>query len=369
MGGFTVEREALLPALERVGKCVQARSEIPILSHYLIRVADGTISVSGTNLDQIATASVPAETEGQDSFCVPAALLLPSIKNASAADISLMLEGDLASVTAGRAKFRIPTRLADDFPADLMDREPTHTFRMAGDDLRRVAKSAGAFVGKDDRYYLHGPLFHVEDGKMHVVATNGHRLSLLDLPAPEASGGMPPVIVPPDMIKIMEALSGDVRLSLSESFIRADADGFAVASKLIDGSFPDYQRLLARAPDEKFATVDRKALIGAIKRVSLYSEGQYRDIAFSFASGRLTLEGWTRDGSATDEIEAECDFSLEIGFASQNIMACVESFDCDTLQFALGGDRTQTFIADPSDEARTVVVWPFALRRREAIAA
>ena len=245
----TIERGTFLKSLNHVQSVVERRNTIPILSNVLLQATDGGLKLNATDLDIEIVEQTAADVTQAGSTTVPAHMLYDIVRKLpDGAQLQLEQgpdEGRLA-IIAGRSRFSLQALPAAGF-SDLASGEATHSFTMASADLKlMIEKTRFAISTEETRYYLNGIYLHtLESGAMRAVATDGHRLARVELAAPDGAAGMPGVIVPRktvlELAKLIEDEDGDVAVSLSESKIRFDLNGLVLTSKLIDGTFPDYE--------------------------------------------------------------------------------------------------------------------------------
>lgn len=304
---LSISRTELARVVGAVGKVVEARNTIPILSNILLEADGDRLSVTGTDLDIEATASTAAMVQAAGRITVSAKLLGDIVRKAAGETIDLQLKDGRLNVKAGRSNFKLETLSADDFP-DLTGGKFDAEFEI---DLAALfAPVAFGISTEETRYYLNGIYFHVVDGVGVAVATDGHRLARNRGPElPEFAG----IIVPRKTVGLLP--KGGVKVAVSESKIRIEAGDFVMVSKLIDGTFPDYARVIPTAND-KTVTVDRDAMMKAADRVSTVSSERGRAVKLSIAPGSIVLHVSNPDsGSASDEVEA--DYSgepFDVGF-------------------------------------------------------
>ncbi|HHV66155.1 MAG TPA: DNA polymerase III subunit beta [Ochrobactrum intermedium] len=305
---FTIERGALLPALAAVNRAVEKRNTIPILGNVLLKVEDGHLCVTGTNLD-IEVQAI-ARQEGLPNiapFTVQSGLLHDAVKKFPDGS-KVEFEGDQTHVNikSGRSHFRLQVLPASDFPEMAVD-DFTHEFSIAGSTLARVLATVGFAISTEEtRYYLNGVFMHRDGEHLAFVATDGHRLALMKLDAPAGSDGVPGIIIPRRTVALLQHFAeGDeeIVLKLSERKMRIVLpDGTAITSKLIDGTYPDYQRVIPTSNDKSY-TVDHAGLADAINRVSTVSSERGRAVKFGFGQSELRMEVNNPDsGQAEDSI-------------------------------------------------------------------
>src|SRR3954451_10768103 len=264
----TVERAALLKALGHVHRVVERRNTIPILSNVLLRADEGALRLKATDLDIEVTETIPAEISEAGSTTVPAYVIYDIVRKLSdGAQVSLEMTADTGQmqIRSGRSRFMLQDLPESDFP-DLAAGDLPHRFTLAAADLKRlIEKTQFAISTEETRYYLNGIYLHTieVDGetKLRAVATDGHRLARIEMPAPEGSAGMPGLIVPRKAVaeiqKLVDDGGAEVKVELSTAKIRltfdggeaSSAGGVVLTSKLIDGTFPDYQRVIPTGND------------------------------------------------------------------------------------------------------------------------
>ena len=297
----TVERAALLKALGHVHRVVERRNTIPILSNVLLRGEDGSLRLKATDLDIEVTETIPADISEAGSTTVPAYMIYDIVRKLpDGAQVSLEMTGDTGQmqIRSGRSRFMLQALPESDFP-DLAAGELPHRFTLSATDLKRlIEKTQFAISTEETRYYLNGIYLHTIDvagtTMLRAVATDGHRLARVELPAPTGSDGMPGVIIPrkavAEIVKLVEDGSESVVIELSPAKVRLTFDGVILTSKLIDGTFPDYQRVIPVGND-KMLTVERGDFAKAVDRVSTISSERGRAVKLALADGRLDSDG------------------------------------------------------------------------------
>src|ERR671912_735293 len=295
----TVERAELLKALGHVHRVVERRNTIPILANVLIRGETSKLSLKATDLDLEIVEAIPAEVGPAGSTTVPAHMFYEIVRKLpDGAQVILESSGDRAAlaIRAGRSRFTLQTLPESDFP-DLAAGEMTHSFTLGAADLKRlIEKTQFAISTEETRYYLNGIYLHTLDAGgsvvMRAVATDGHRLARVEIPAPAGSEGMPGVIVPrkavAEIVKLVEDGSETITIELSSAKVRMTFEGVVLTSKLIDGTFPDFQRVIPSGNDKRL-TVDKDQFARAVARVSTISSERGRAVKLALGDGRLTL--------------------------------------------------------------------------------
>jgi DNA polymerase III subunit beta len=282
--------------------------------------------------------------------------------------VVLDASGERGSLTirAGRAQFSLQTLPESDFP-DLAAGEMTHRFTVSAKDLKRlIDKTQFAISTEETRYYLNGIYLHGLDGKtatLRAVATDGHRLAQVDLPAPAGAAGMPGVIVPRKTVgevqRLIEDAEAEITVELSQTKIRFTLAEVVLTSKLIDGTFPDYARVIPVGNDKEL-TVDKPDFEAAVDRVSTVSSERGRAVKLSLSSGKLVLSVTNPDsGSATEEIEVEYDADrLDIGFNSRYLLDIAAQIEGEVAVLKLADPGSPTLIQDRDAKDALYVLMP-----------
>ncbi|TIT24490.1 MAG: DNA polymerase III subunit beta [Mesorhizobium sp.] len=351
-------REALLPALGLVSKAVERRSTIPVLANVLLAVdaAAGTLTITGSDLDCELRTTLSCQAGKDEAFTLPSGILHDAVrKMPDGAEIALVAEKDFAALSAGRSRFRIQILPATDFPT--MDAGSlSHSFELdAGLVARMLDTVSFAISSEETRYYLNGIYWHAGE-TLNAVATDGHRLAKFAAPLPEGASGMPAIIIPRRTVGLIRQLIGDkdaVKVSLSDLKIRVETGQGTLLSKLIDGSYPDYQRVIPASNANHF-TVEREALAKSVDRVTTVSSGRGSAVKFAFEpGGNLTLTTNNPDaGSANDEVTIEHGEgdSVEIGFNGRYCLDLLNAAEGKRLVFSLGDPGSPTLIQPETDD-------------------
>jgi DNA polymerase-3 subunit beta len=366
----TVERAALLRSLGHVHRVVERRTTIPILSNVLLRAGSGGLQLKATDLDIEVTETIPADVTGAGSTTVPAHVIYDIVRKLpEGAQVSLETAGDggQMQIRSGRSRFMLQALPESDFP-DLAAGDLPHRFSLPAGDLKRlIDKTQFAISTEETRYYLNGIYFHTLDAGggtvLRAVATDGHRLARVEMPAPAGSEGMPGVIVPRKAVaeiqKLVEDGGESVEVELSPAKIRLNFGGVVLTSKLIDGTFPDYQRVIPTGNDKQLV-VERADFAKAVDRVSTISSERGRAVKLSLNDGRMTLSVNNPDsGSATEELEVDYDSgALDIGFNARYLLDITGQLDGDTALFRLADPGSPTVIQDRDGAPALYVLMP-----------
>ncbi|HLJ69842.1 MAG TPA: DNA polymerase III subunit beta, partial [Roseiarcus sp.] len=295
----TLERTALLKALGHVHRIVERRNTIPILSNVLIEARERQLILKATDLDLEATESAPADIAQDGSTTVAAHVLYDIVRKLpEGAQVSLDMTGETGQLLlrSGRSRFHLQSLPASDFP-DLATGELSHRFTLAAADLKKLIDNTQFAISTEEtRYYLNGIFIHTVDVSgatmLRAVATDGHRLARVEMPAPQGAAGMPGVIVPRKAVseiqKLIEDIDAEVSIELSTAKARFRFGETVLTTKLIDGTFPDYARVIPAGNDKRLV-VDKAPFQAAVDRVSTISSERGRAIKLSIADGKMTL--------------------------------------------------------------------------------
>ncbi|TCT03172.1 DNA polymerase III subunit beta [Aquabacter spiritensis] len=367
----TVERAELLKSLSHVHRVVERRNTIPILANVLVKAGQTGLSLKATDLDLEVIEEVPAEVAQPGATTVPAHVLYDIVRKLpDGAQILLEVDRERGhlSVRASRARFTLQTLPEADFP-DLAAGEFSHTFTLKAAQLRHlIDKTQFAISTEETRYYLNGIYLHVTRGAgdetmLRAVATDGHRLAQAELPAPAGAAGLPGVIVPRKTVaevqKLLDDANADVTVSLSATKIRVGVGAIVLTSKLIDGTFPDYGRVIPTGND-KTLSVDKGDFAAAVDRVSTVSSERGRAVKLSLSEGRLVLSVTNPDsGSATEELEVDyASEPLEIGFNSRYLLDIAAQLEGDTAELKLADPGSPTLVRDGNKTDSLYVLMP-----------
>jgi DNA polymerase-3 subunit beta len=283
----------------------------------------------------------------------------------------IVLEGDgdrsVLAIRAGRSRFTLQTLPESDFP-DLAASDMTHAFTLPAADLKRlIDRSQFAISTEETRYYLNGIYLHTAGSAkaqtLRGVATDGHRLAQIDLTLPKGASGMPGVIVPRKAVgelrKLLEETDDRVEVALSDAKVRFSFGEVVLTSKLIDGTFPDYQRVIPTGND-KVMEVPKREFAEAVDRVSTISSEKSRAVKLSLKNGTLTLSATSPEaGSASEELEVKYGGGdLEIGFNSRYLLDIAQQIEGDGAQFALADAASPTLVRDVADASALYVLMP-----------
>ena len=367
---LTIERAALLRALGHVQSVVERRNTIPILSNVLLRAEDGQLALSATDMDLEIVASVAAQSARKGATTAPAHTLYDIVRKLrEGAQIELDASGDKGTMTlrSGRSTFTLACLPPEDYPL-MAGSELAHSFTLSAADLKRlIDRTRFAISTEETRYYLNGIFLHAaksnEVPMLRAVATDGHRLARMEIPLPEGAAGMPGVIVPrktvTELRRLIDEIDQEVQISLSDTKIRFVFGNAVLTSKLIDGTFPDYDRVIP-AGNDKILEVDCKEFAEAVDRVSTISTEKSRAVKLTIERGSLMLSATSpENGTATEELEVRYSASpLEIGFNSRYLLDITEQIEGEGVRFAMADAASPTLVRDTADGSALYVLMP-----------
>ena len=399
---LTIERAALLKALAHVQSVVERRNTIPILSNVLMEATapapearetggdgDGQLLLTATDMELTVVEAVAAEVTRAAAATAPAHTLYDIVRKLSDGaqiEISAGVETGQMALVSGRSNFTLATLPREDFPAD----GPLGTdagdlprrLSVAPADLRHlVDRTRFAISTEETRYYLNGIYLHAVPAPkarettgapeardevppvLRAVATDGHRLARFEMPLPDGGGDMPGVILPRKAVgelrKLIDETDTPVEISLSDTKARFAFGHTVLTTKLIDGTFPDYERVIP-SDNDKIMEVDRRSFASAVDRVSTISTEKSRAVKMAVAKGSLVLSATSpENGSATEEIEIDYDGGgIEIGFNSKYLLDIAQQIEGDRAQFELSDAASPTLVRDASDPSALYVLMP-----------
>jgi DNA polymerase-3 subunit beta len=364
----TIERATLLKGLGHVHSVVERRNTIPILSNVLIEAEeDGGLRLMATDLDLQINERVEANVSDPGATTVPAHTLFDIVRKLpEGSQVELIAAEGRMQVNAGRARFTLSTLPRDDFPVIAEGDLPTG-FELPAATLRQIIdKTRFAISTEETRYYLNGIYLHVSDEAQPVLkaaATDGHRLARVTVPRPDGAQGMPGVIIPrkcvAELRKLLDEVDGTVQVSLSESKIRFGLGTAVLTSKLIDGTFPDYSRVIPTAND-KLLKLDPRSLEEAADRVSTIASERTRAVKMTLDRDRVTLSVTSpENGTASEEIPADSGADgIEIGFNARYLLDILGQIEGDVMEVHLADAAAPTLLRENDKAPALYVLMP-----------
>lgn len=363
-----VDRSVFLKSLGHMQSVVERRGTIPILANIKLDAADEQLELTATDMDMAEVERVAAAIDEPGSVTVPAHMLYDIVRKLpEGAEVRLEEKNGGVSISAAKTRFSLPTLSPDDFPA-MAEGDLAHTFVLASAECKAlVEKTRFAMSAEETRYYLNGVYLHTAEHEgssvLRAVATDGHRLARVEVALPAGASGMPGVIVPRktvfELSKLLEEGTGDVKISLSETKIRFVRGEAVLVSKLVDGTFPDYDRVIPRGND-RIMEVEALALARAVDRVSVISADKARGVKMSLEPGVLTLSASSQEqGHAQETLEVAYSAEpVEIGFNARYLMDVLGQIDGELVQFVLSDASAPALVRDTADVGALYVVMP-----------
>ncbi|MGB7654542.1 MAG: DNA polymerase III subunit beta [Novosphingobium sp.] len=366
----TIERATLLKCLSHVQSVVERRNTIPILSNVLIEASsDGRVKVMATDLDLQVVESLSAVSVDTPGAITVSAHLLFDIarKLPDGSQVSLEAAENRMTVKAGRSRFSLPTLPRDDFPMIAEGDLPTSFELPAATLAQLIDRTRFAISTEETRYYLNGIFFHVTDDELRAAATDGHRLARYTLAKPDGADGMPDVIIPrkcvAELRKLLEETQGtNVLIDLSASKVRftlGGENGVVLTSKLIDGTFPDYSRVIPTGND-KILRLDPKSFWEGVDRVATIATEKTRAVKMALEPDRVTLSVTSPDnGTAAEEVPADYKSAgFEIGFNANYLKDILSQIEGDTVELHLADAGAPTLIRKDDKSPALYVLMP-----------
>ena len=367
---LTIERTALLRALGHVQSAVERRNTIPILSNVLLSAERDRLTFSATDLDMEIVDEAAAQVDQPGQITAPAHTLYEIVRKLpEGADVSLSFTGEdpRLTVQAGRSRFNLPVLPAGDFPVMSSDGLSGSFGLDVSDLLRLIDKTQFAISAEETRYYLNGMYLHtvMEDGspKLRAVATDGSRLALAEMPAPEGAAGLPGIIIPRKTVgearRLLEDAGEAVDLQVSPQKVRFGLTGASLTSKVIDGNFPDYGRVIPK-DNTRTVTVDAKLFAKAIDRVATISAEKSRSVRLAFEAGKVVLTVRNMEaGQAVDEVEIDYDGdAFELSFNARFLLDITDQISGETAELRFGGPNDPALVLDPADGLVQYILMP-----------
>lgn len=365
---FSINREQLLKPLQQVASVVERRQTLPVLSNVLLEIRDNHLSLTGTDLELelVARLSVEGAEVAEGETTVPARKLVDIVKSLPAeADVRFELDDERLMIRSGRSRFTLATLPASEFP-NLEEKSEGSSFTVSASAVRQLMdRTAFSMAQQDVRYYLNGMLFELRPGRLRTVATDGHRLAMCDLDVPNLESNQQ-VILPRKGVTELTRLLGDtpeeVTFVVGKNHIRVVVGDSTFTSKLVDGKFPEYDRVIPRKCDRE-VNADRETLRQALARVAILSNEKYRGIRVQLAEGSLSVQANNPEQEEAEE-EVSVGFNgqpLEIGFNVSYLLDVLNAIEGDSVEIQLGDSNSSVLMSDPSSRQALYVVMPMRL--------
>lgn len=362
-----ISREAVLSPLQIANSVVERRQNLPILANVLLLVEPNRLTITATDMEVETVATVACNTSDPGSVTVPARKLLDIVRALPAeASLELTASDDRLRIRSGRSRFTLGTLPAADFPS-IGELEDGLSVRLDMASLRRlIERTHFAMAHHDVRYYLNGLLLDLAPGRVRAVATDGHRLAMCDLPAETGIDTSRQVIVPrkgvTEMLRLLDSGATEVELLVSENHLQARVPEQQLTTKLIDGKYPDYERVLPRGCDKRLVA-ERETLRQVLSRTSILSNEKFRGIRLALRPGLLAAQAHNPEQEeAEEEMEVEYDGAeLEIGFNAGYLLDVLHTVRTDRVCMELSDPGASCLITPVGEEHTKYVVMPMRL--------
>ncbi|HEY3808745.1 MAG TPA: DNA polymerase III subunit beta [Steroidobacteraceae bacterium] len=359
-------REHLLEALQSVIGVVERRQTMPILSNVLLVARDNRLRVSGTDLEVELVAAAEVSVQQPGDITVPGRKLLDIVRTLpEKTNVTLSREGEKVVLRGGRSRFSLSSLPASEFPV-IEDIHAQSTLQIKAHDCRRlIDKTHFAMAQQDVRYYLNGTLLETDGQSLRAVATDGHRLSWCEVPIEGKLRELLQIILPRKGVLELQRLldgEGDIEIGIGTNHIRVQIGEVRFTSKLIDGKFPEYGRVIPAQPP-RIMTAPREAMRATLQRTSILSNEKYRGVRLTFASGLLTVQAHNPEQEEAED-QLEVGFSgeeIEIGFNVSYLLDALGAIDADTVEVGLTDANSSCLIRKPGDATVKYVVMPMRL--------
>lgn len=363
---FVTTKEAFLRPLQQVAGVVERRQTLPVLSNVLIAVGSGKAELTGTDLEVELTAAVAVDQVEPATVTVPARKLLDIWRQLpEGAEVSVIQEGEKVAIRAGRFRSALSTLPATDYPRSELT-APEVSIDLASGDFRRLLdQTAFAMAQQDVRFFLNGLLLEFGSGYVRAVATDGHRLALANVAAEVGHGVLKQVIVPRKGVSELQRLLAEaqklVRVEIGANHLRVATGETTFVTKLIDGRFPEYDRVIPRGGDH-VALMDRTKLVQILSRIAILSNEKYRAIRLQFGPGTVTVSANNAEHEAAEET---CDIQfdgpeMETGFNASYLQDVVAALNGASVRITLHSNSSAV-LENPDAEDALYVIMPMKL--------
>jgi DNA polymerase III subunit beta len=363
---LSAPREDVLSPLQSVIGVVERRQTMPILANVLFSVRDGRLSVTGTDLEVELVASIATSVQQPGDITVPGRKLLDIFRALpEKTNVVVSTEGDRMTVRAGRSRFVLASLPAAEFPVvEEINAQQTVTVPQA--EFRRlIDKTHFSMAQQDVRYYLNGMLLETDGKQLRAVATDGHRLALCEAPLEEKGKATQQAIVPRKGVLELQRIlgdSGNIELAIGTNHVRAQIGDIRFTSKLIDGRFPEYGRVIPANPT-RIIEADRDALRQALQRTAILSNEKYRGVRLTVRPDLLTIQAHNPEQEeAEDQVEVGYKGEeLEIGFNVNYLLDALAAIDNEKVEIGLTDSNSSCLIRSPGVTTTKYVVMPMRL--------
>lgn len=364
---FKITREALLKPLQVVSGVVEKRQTLPILSNVLINIDADRLTLTGTDLEVELTASTPVVGAEGGEITLPARKFMDICKSLPEdAELNVTIDEQRALIRSGKSRFNLATLSAHDFPSTEKV-TGAREYTVSQSTLKHlIDQTQFCMANQDVRYYLNGLLLELRPNALRAVATDGHRLALCDMACEIIPGDINQIIIPRkgvvELSRLLSDSDAQCAIQLNSNHIRIDLGDTVFLSKLIDGRFPDYDRVIPKGGD-KIVVANRETLRQGLLRASILSNEKYRGIRMNFSGGLLRA---TVNNPDQEEAEEEIDVNytgdeLEIGFNVSYLVDALNAIKQEEVQLTLIDPNSSCLISGIGDESSRYVVMPMRL--------
>jgi DNA polymerase-3 subunit beta len=363
---LTAEREKLLAPLQAVIGVVERRQTMPVLANVLLGVSEGRLSVTATDLEVELVAATEVTVQQTGDITVPGRKFLDILRALpEKVTVAIATEGEKAVIKAGRSRFTLATLPAAEFPV-IEDINSQQTVQIPHKDLSRLLeKTHFSMAQQDVRYYLNGMLLEIDGQLLRAVATDGHRLALSEATLESKAKSSQQVIVPrKGVLELQRVLTpeGTASVAIGSNHVRAQIGDVRFTSKLIDGRFPEYSRVIPSAPAAAIRA-DRDVLRQALQRTAILSNEKYRGIRINVRKNAMTVQAHNPEQEeAEEEIEVSYEGAdLEVGFNVNYLLDALAAIDGQDVELGLTDSNSSCLIRSPGSATSRYVVMPMRL--------
>jgi DNA polymerase III subunit beta len=363
---FTADREAILSSLQSVIGVIERRQTMPILANVLLSASSGKLSITATDLEVELVALGTTDVQQPGDITVPGRKFVDIIRALpDKASVAFTSDGDRATVRSGKSRFTLATLPSSDFPT-VEDINAQQTIRIPQAELRRlIEKTQFSMAQQDVRYYLNGLLLEIDGKVVRAVATDGHRLAMAQVPLVIEVKAPAQIIIPRKAVIELQRLSsteGEVEIAISNNHVRIQFGGIRFTSKLIDGRFPDYGRVVPANPT-KVVTVSRDVLRSALNRTAILSNEKFRGIRVVLKTGTLVLQAHNPEQEEAEE-ELELNYTgeeMEIGFNVNYLLDALGAIESSDVELGFTDANSSCLVQAPGTTTSKYVVMPMRL--------
>ena len=362
---FSAERESLLAALQSVIGVVERRQTMPILANLLFSAEQGKLAITATDLEVELVASAEIKSGVDGRITIPGRKLLDICRSlAEGVTLTFNQDGDKVTVKAGKSRFVLATLPAGDFPV-IDELAQQQSLQIPQADLRRLLdKTHFSMAQQDVRYYLNGMLLETDGKMLRTVATDGHRLALCEMDLPSKVGNQQVIVPRKGVLELQRLLGteGDVQITIGSNHIRAQIGDVRFTSKLIDGRFPEYGRVIPSAPP-KAIVADREVLRAALQRTAILANEKYRGIRLALKQNTVTLQAHNPEQEEAEE-QVEVNYKgdeLEVGFNVGYLLDALAAVDGAEVEIGVTDGNSSCLVRAPGTTSARYVVMPMRL--------